>query len=266
MRFICFGSGSSGNCYYLFTDTEGLFIDAGIGVRTLKKYFRNYGLSISTAKNILLTHDHADHVKSVGSLSHDYWLPVYSTEEVHNGVRHNYCVNKKIDPSLIKLFEKGSTIDVGPFRVTSFPVPHDSRDCVGYSICCDGVSFCIITDVGEITDEIKPFIRSANYLVIEANHDEEMLMGGPYPEYLKRRILSSNGHLSNKACAQALVENATDNLRHVWLCHLSEENNHPELARKTVDNILRSYGIAPGKDFDLDVLKRTTPRDIVELR
>lgn len=265
MKFICFGSGSSGNCYYLFTETEGLFIDAGIGVRTLKKYFRNYGLSMSSAKYILLTHDHADHVKSVGSLSHDYTLPVYSTAEVHLGVVQNYCVNKKIDPSLVRHIEKGSTVEIGTFRVTSFAIPHDSRDCVGYSICCDGVNFCIITDAGEITDEMKTYIRNANYLVIEANHDEEMLLNGPYPEHLKRRILSTNGHLSNKTCAQALVENATANLKHVWLCHLSEENNHPELARKTIDNILRSYGIVPGKDFLMDVLKRKTPSNIVEL-
>ncbi len=265
MKFICFGSGSSGNCYYLFTDTEGLFIDAGIGVRTLKKFFRNYGLNMSSARYILLTHDHADHVKSVGSLSHDYALPVYSTAEVHQGIVQNYCVNKKIEPSLVRYLEKGSTIEIGPFRVTTFAIPHDSRDCVGYSINCDGVNFCIITDVGSITDEIKPFIRNANYLVIEANHDEEMLQSGPYPEHLKRRILSDNGHLSNKNCAMALVENATANLRHVWLCHLSEENNHPELARKTIDNVLRSYGIVPGKDFIINVLKRKTPSEVVEL-
>lgn len=265
MKFICFGSGSSGNCYYLFNDTEGLFIDAGIGVRTLKKHFRNYGLSLSLPKYILLTHDHADHVKSVGSISHDLQLAVYTTSAVHEGVVNNYCVSKKIEPQLKHTFDKGTTMHIGTFTVTSFAVPHDSRDCVGYSIQCDGVTFCIITDVGEITADIKPFISSANYLVIESNHDEEMLSSGPYPAYLKHRILSSIGHLSNKSCGEALVENATGNLRHVWLCHLSEENNHPELARKTVDSILRSSGIVAGKDFQLDILKRKTPSEVIEL-
>jgi phosphoribosyl 1,2-cyclic phosphodiesterase len=112
---------------------------------------------------------------------------------------------------------------------------------------------------------MKQYIQRANYLVIEANHDEEMLFGGPYPQYLKDRVSSEIGHLSNKACAQALVENVTPNMKHVWLCHLSEENNHPELARKTVEMILRDAGIIPGKDFLLDVLRRKTPSDIYEL-
>ena len=266
MKFISLGSGSSGNCYYLQSQAgDGLIIDVGIGVRTLKKFFREYGLSIASIRHILITHDHADHIKSVGSLSHDYHLPVYATAEVHQGIINNYCVNKKVDAELVRNLEKGSTVQIGDFSVTSFHVPHDSRDCVGYSIKADGTIFCIITDVGEITDDIKPFIASANYLVIEANHDEEMLQNGPYPEYLKRRILSINGHLSNKACGEALVAHATANLRHVWLCHLSEENNHPELARKTVDAILRSAGIVPGVDFQLDVLKRKMPSEVIEL-
>lgn len=265
MKFISFGSGSSGNCYYLFTADEGLFIDAGIGVRMLKKYFRNYGLSLASPCNILITHDHADHVKCVGSLSSDYHLPVYTTELVHQGIVNNYCVNKKIPQELVRIITKGETLQIGCFSVTSFPVPHDSKDCVGYSVKADGVTFCIITDVGVITDEIKPFIRDANYLVIESNHDEEMLSGGPYPAHLKRRIASNTGHLSNSDCGKALAENATQKLRHVWLCHLSEENNHPELARKTVDSVLRSYGIVPGTDFQLSVLKRKLPCDIVDL-
>lgn len=266
MRFISFGSGSSGNCYGLFTSSgDGLLIDAGIGVRTLKKHFRNYGLSLASVRHILITHDHADHVKCVGSLSHEYQWPVYATELVHEGIRHNYCVNKKIPLDLVRTIEKGSTLQVGDFTVTSFNVPHDSRDCVGYAVKADGVTFCIMTDVGEITDEMKPFIREANYLVIEANHDEEMLQSGPYPAYLKSRIVSGNGHLSNRACAEALAENVTSCMRHVWLCHLSEENNHPELARKTVDSHLRSFGIVPGVDFQLDVLKRKVPSEVIEL-
>ena len=137
---------------------------------------------------------------------------------------------------------------------------------MGYLVECQGVAFCIVTDVGVVTDEIKPFINKANYLVIEANHDEEMLKNGPYPDYLKSRILGTRGHLSNRQCGESLVENATPGLRHVWLCHLSEENNHPELARKTVEAILRNSGIVAGKDFMLEVLKRKTPTGIFELK
>ena len=116
-----------------------------------------------------------------------------------------------------------------------------------------------------ITDEIRESISHANYLVIEANHDVEMVVQGPYPEFLKKRILSGSGHLSNKDCGNALAENMTEQLHRVWLCHLSEENNHPELARKTVETILRSYGIVPGKDIELEVLRRQMPSGVYEL-
>ena len=122
-----------------------------------------------------------------------------------------------------------------------------------------------MTDVGHVTDEMKNVIGLANYLVLEANHDDEMLKNGPYPEHLKSRIKSKIGHLSNRECGVALAENATPNLKHVWLCHLSEENNHPELARKTIEQVLRGYGIIAGTDFKLDVLKRKVPSEIQEL-
>lgn len=259
LRFICFGSGSSGNCYLLQTETDALLIDAGIGLRTLKKYFQDYGLRLNDVHHILITHDHADHVKSVGSFSCDYHVPVYATREVFRGIDQNYCVRKKIMPINCNVITCGSTFHLGDFTVTSFAVPHDSSDNIGYCIEYEDIVFCLMTDAGHVTDEMKDFIRKANYLVIEANHDEEMLHGGTYPAYLKERVAGLNGHLSNKACAEALAENATPNLRHVWLCHLSEENNHPELARKTVEMMLRSVGIAPGKDFAIDVLKRKSP-------
>ena len=127
------------------------------------------------------------------------------------------------------------------------------------------VNLCIITDVGRVTELIKEYIQKANYLIIEANYDKEMLQGGTYPQYLKSRISGPNGHLSNYECGMALAENATPKLKQVWLCHLSEENNHPELARITVEQLLRQHGIAPGKDFMLDILKRKTPSGIYQL-
>ena len=127
------------------------------------------------------------------------------------------------------------------------------------------MTLVIMTDAGSVTEEMKEIISRANYLIIEANHDVEMVNSGPYPEFLKKRILSPSGHLSNKECGMVIAENMTENLRHVWLCHLSEENNHPELARKTVETILRSYGIVPGKDVELEVLRRHLPTGVYEL-
>ncbi len=265
LKFISFGSGSSGNCYYLATATDGLIIDSGLGIRTLKKHFKDYGVALNSVHNILITHDHADHIKSVGYMSYEFDIPVYTTKKVHDGIKRNYCVPKKIPSDYVKLIEKGETYQIGEFKVTPFEVPHDSADNVGYRIECEGIVFCIITDAGSITDDIKKKISEANYLVLEANHDEEMVENGPYPAYLKKRILSSSGHLSNKSCGQAIAENMSESLRYVWLCHLSEENNHPELARKTVESILRSYGIVIGKDLQLEVLKRKLPSGIIEL-
>ena len=274
LRFISFGSGSSGNCYGLFTDSDALLIDAGVGVRSLKKHSKNFGLPLNRIHHLLITHDHADHVKCVGSLSHEQNLPVYATVAVHSGIDRNYCVAHKVESSLRRYIEPGkpfvlcsptrpdgaSPSKVTPsFTVTPFTVPHDSSDNVGYQIESQGITFCIITDAGRVTEEMGTYISRANYLVLEANHDVEMLVNGSYQPHLKARIQSGTGHLSNMACAEAIARYMNEDLRHVWLCHLSQENNHPELARKTVDTILRSYGIIAGKDMKLDVLKRSTP-------
>ena len=265
LRFISFGSGSSGNCYYLYTEKEGLIIDIGVGIRTLKKQFRDYGLSLSSIHYVLITHDHADHIKSVGSISHECQLPVYATPNVHDGIDRNYCITRKLPASMKRFLEPGKTIQLGDFNITPFSVPHDATENVGYQIKAEGVTFCIITDAGTITDEMRSYISEADYLVIEANHDVEMLRQGPYPQHLKDRIQSQTGHLCNRDCAIAIAENMKENLKHVWLCHLSEENNHPELARKTVESVLREYGIIAGKDFQLEVLKRKTPTGIFDL-
>ena len=246
LKFISFGSGSSGNCYYLGTATDALMIDIGIGLRTLKKHCRDYGISLSDVKHVLITHDHADHIKSVGSFSHDYTLPVYATPKVHAGIDHNYCITRKVADDMKMMLTVGEEVQIGEFLVRPFKVPHDASENVGYEIHVEGVNFVIITDVGCITDDIKEAISHADYLVIE-------------------RIQSESGHLSNDSCGRALAENMTERLKHVWLCHLSEENNHPELARKTVESILRSYGIIPGKDVELEVLRRTMPTGAYEL-
>ena len=282
LKFISFGSGSSGNCYYLFNGVFGILIDAGIGIRALKKHFRDCGLRFADARCIIVTHDHADHVKAVGRISSELNVPVYATRSVHEGIDHNYCVHKKIAPQNKRLIEKGRELRLvdeagldadlcgeGDMwfcpMVMAFDVPHDSNDNVGYRIVWEGKTFCLMTDAGHVTDEMKRYIGEAEYLVIEANHDIEMLMKGSYPPYLKTRVSGERGHLSNDDCAVAIAENASPRLRRVWLCHLSHENNHPELARKTVSMILGRYGIAVGRDFQVEPLKRNTPSEIYAL-
>ena len=266
LKFISFGSGSSGNCYYLATTTDGLMIDIGVGLRTLKKHCKDYGVTLHDVKHLLITHDHADHIKSVGSFSGDYQVPVYATKLVHKGINNNYCIQRKVSEDMKRFLEVGESVVLGDFTVRPFAVPHDASENVGYEIQVEGITFVIITDAGSVTDEMKEVISRADYLIIEANHDVEMLKGGPYPEYLKKRILSASGHLSNTDCGRVIAENMSEHLKQVWLCHLSEENNHPELARKTVETILRSYGIVPGKDMELEVLRRQLPTGVFELK
>ena len=266
LNFISFGSGSSGNCYYLYTQNSVLLIDVGVGTRSLKKAFHDYGLRfVDGFDGILVTHDHADHIKSVGSLSKKFNLPVYATETVHAGMDRNYCMRCKLAHSNRMKVVKGQSFNVGDFSITPFNVPHDSSDNVGYLIEADGVVFCLLTDVGTITDEMKSIISRANYLVIEANYDPQMLETGPYPRYLKDRIKNGHGHLSNTQCAQALAENFTHTLKHVWLCHLSQENNKPELALNTISQTLEMTGIRVGEDVKVEVLRSTLPTGIFSL-
>lgn len=266
MKFISFGSSSSGNCYYLATENTQILIDAGIGVRTLRHDLKERGILLSDIQAVFITHDHADHIKAVGHLAHDYHLPIYATEAVHRGINRNYCVTTKLTSENIRVIEKMQVNEIGDFRITAFPVPHDSSDCVGYRIETDEEVFLLITDVGHVTEDIRQQVAQANYIVLEANHDVDMLMMGPYPAYLKGRIRSGHGHISNHESAKLIAEHASPILRQLWLCHLSEENNHPELARKTFETVLRDYGIIVGVDFQLDVLRRKQPSQLFLLQ
>ncbi len=266
LKFISFGSGSSGNCYYIFNETCGILIDAGISSKKLKKHFDEYGLKLSDVKYILVTHDHADHVKSIGQISENLGLPVYATEKVHEGINHNYSVQRKIDADKKRTIYKNEDLHLGDLTITPFHVPHDSFDNIGFKITDGNVMFCLMTDIGHVTEEMEHIITEADYLVIEANHDEDMLANGSYPAFLKNRVGGENGHLSNKKCAETLLNNATARLKHIWLCHLSEENNHPELALKTVEIELRKSEKINKDILKIDVLKRNTPSDIFTLK
>lgn len=266
MKFISLGSGSSGNSYLIMSDETRILIDAGINARVMRKHFKEIGVDLEDIDAIFITHDHADHIKALGVFVNDMNIPVYTTELVHRGISRNHCLSAKLMTEHLRFIQKDVPVNVGNLQVTPFDVPHDSSDCVGYKVVQDDVTFCLITDAGHVTPLIEEHVSAANYLVLESNHDEDMLMMGPYSAYLKGRIRGGKGHLSNKTAATLLAEHATPKMRHVWLCHLSEENNHPELARKTVESVLRSYGIVPGVDFNVEILKRKIHSDVYDLK
>ncbi|WP_288325862.1 MBL fold metallo-hydrolase [uncultured Phocaeicola sp.] len=263
IKFISLASGSSGNCYFIGTDAYGILVDAGIGIRTIKKHLKDLGIGLDTIRAVLITHDHADHIKAVGHLGEKFGIPVYSTPEVHIGINKSYCVTEKLSTS-VRYLNKGTQIQIEDLSITAFEVPHDGTDNVGYCIEADGKIFSFLTDLGHITSTAAEYICRANYLILEANYDEEMLKMGPYPQYLKERIAGPNGHMSNRETAEFLAENITERLKYIWLCHLSKDNNHPELAYKTVELLLRSKGVLVGKDVQLIALKRNTPSELYE--
>lgn len=262
--FRSFASGSSGNCYYFGTREAGVLIDAGIAARQIQKGLQEMGLSFQNIMGVLITHDHADHIRAVGTLGEKVHLPIYTTSVIHDGIDRNYGVHLKLRTSR-RYFEKGEPWQLGEMTINTFSILHDSSDCLGYVIDIRGKRFVIMTDCGSPNQEMEAYIQTANYLVIEANHDEHMLLNGPYPTYLKQRILSPTGHQSNATCGELLERNWHPDLQNIWLCHLSQENNEPELAYNTVAEYLIELGIEPGTDFVLKALDRTTPGEIWEL-
>lgn len=263
--FISFGSGSCGNCYYLSTPTDAILIDAGVGIRKLGKAFNDYGVNRNHIRAILLTHDHSDHVKHAAKLSAQLSVPVYAIPEVHTGILNNRFIAKKIDESHRCNITIGSPLQIGDFTITAFPVPHDSTANVGYTITIGDTVFSLMTDVGEVTTEVAQALQHSTHAVLEANYDPDMLRTGRYPQMLKQRISNGTGHLSNLQTAQALIQNYHPALRHVWLCHLSADNNRPDLCHDTVQSLLQASDIPVGTDLRLTVLQRdktTGPFDI----
>ena len=268
IKFLSLGSGSSGNCYYLLDEDtqQAILIDAGIGIRRLKKLFKEYNIDHTTIKALLITHDHADHIKGAGYVTTEFGIPAYASSTVHHAMQLVQGSFKKLDRNCLIDIDPGERFEIGRFHIQAFSVPHDAADNVGYEIRVESgetkdesITFVLMTDVGSVTEDIQAEVGRANYLVMEANYDIEMLKNGPYPQYLKERIRSGTGHMSNNQAAKLLREYMGPDLKHVWLCHLSAENNHPELARKTIEMELRRYGIIAGTDFELDVLKRLVP-------
>ena len=265
MKLISFGSGSCGNCYYIESDGRGVVIDAGIGIRKLKKYFGDYGVNPGAIEAVLVTHDHADHVKSVGMLSAAYGLPVYATARVHEGIRRNYCVRRKVDPACVVTVAPGAPFAVAGLTIEPFAVPHDSLDNVGYKITAGMATLSLITDAGRVTPAMADAVAAADYLIIESNYDEDMLWAGRYPVSLKRRVAGGDGHLSNGQCAAAVAAYASDRLRHVWLCHLSADNNRPDVALAAVRGVLAASGRPGLASLPVDVMRRGVAGPVYEL-
>lgn len=256
IKFKCLSSGSCGNCYYLGYNGRGILIDAGVAHRTTKKILKNEDIALSDIMGIFITHDHTDHIKSIGGLSGKEKdnIPSYATALTHKAIRNSRVLKgREINSRVLDIH---TPVRIHDFTIESFPVPHDGTDNVGYRIVVGGACFVFATDLGRITNDIARNLCQANYLILEANYDSRMLQEGPYTQELKVRIASETGHLSNETTAEFLSTHYTPHLKHVWLCHISKDNNSPEIAYATVKKSLDEAGITVGKDVQLCALPR----------
>lgn len=263
--FQSFSSGSCGNCYLIISGGNGLLIDAGVSLKRIKYTLKSEGLSTDCFGAILLTHDHMDHIRNIGSLCKRMGKVVLSCPEVHDALAFHTVAIPYIIPCR-KDMKVGEWTDICSFKVLSFDVPHDATRTVGYVIDDPRTShrFVIATDLGRVTDELLSYASTANTLVLESNYDMDMLMGGSYPHELKMRICQGNGHLSNDECAAALVKVYHKGLKNIFLCHLSENNNTPQKAYKTSRDALASIGVSES-DVALRTLQRRSPSPLFNL-
>jgi len=217
-------SGSKGNAIFVSTPDTAVLVDAGLSGIEIQRRLAAVGRTPDELKAIIITHEHTDHVKGAGVLSRRFNIPVYATSDTFNACKGL----GKIDQ--INFFECGSAFDIGSLAVNPFSISHDACDPAGFTLQHQGKKIGIATDLGVVTNLVRTHLSNANALYIEANHDPEMLMAGPYPWYLKQRIQSRTGHLSNQDARNLVAQVFHKDLDHVVLAHLSEENNCPEKA------------------------------------
>src|SRR5574344_116687 len=195
-KFLSLSSGSNGNCYYIGNEKTALAIDMGIGGRTLKKRLSDNGLSCDSIEMILVTHDHIDHIKYLGSVAEKLCVPVFGTEKLHNSLECHPCTRGFIG-GCRRIIKKETFYEHRGVKFVAFGVPHDATDTVGYYIDFFGDKFVFMTDLGQVSDYAIQYWLQANYIIIDSNFDTDMLLRGFYPHELKKRIIEGHGHLSN---------------------------------------------------------------------
>lgn len=246
LNFISFGSGSSGNCAYIGDGSTGILIDAGVKDDDVIEELRRYGIKMDHIKGILLTHDHSDHVRYVYSLVRKRpHIGVYCTPRVLNGMLRRHNIRNRIKDYHRPIY-KEHPFKIGSFEITAFEVLHDGTDNAGFFITRGRHAIAVATDLGCVSERADYYMRRANYLMIEANYDSAMLAAGTYPEYLKARIRSDNGHLDNAVTAAYLAQIYSKDLKNIFLCHLSRDNNRPEIALNAVETALAAIGVRVG--------------------
>ncbi|MFZ7102877.1 MAG: MBL fold metallo-hydrolase [Peptococcaceae bacterium] len=260
MKICSLASGSSGNCYYIGTGETNILIDAGISGKRIVAGLENLGVRGTELDGIFVTHEHSDHIQSLGVLARKFNTPLYATGGTWKGMTGKLG---KVEADLCQTLHSKGSLEIGDINLEWFATSHDANEPVGYLVENENKFVGLATDTGILNKEMINALVNIDMLILEANHDEEMLFNGRYPQYLKKRIGSSLGHLSNVSAGQALVELAGERTKAVFLAHLSQENNRPGLALKTIGDIITEHKIAGG--FELQVAPRSQASSCIRL-
>ena len=231
--FCSFASGSSGNCYYVGRQDEGLLVDVGINAKKVKERLSQQDLTLDNIKAILVTHDHIDHVLGLEALTKGRAIPIYAHADCLQGLKEGNAT-KRLDPATFHAIEPLQPFELTGITVEAFPVMHDGRGAMGFHFGYEGHTLTVATDIGMLDKVVKAQVKRAHNIVIEANYDPEMLAHGPYPFLLKQRIAGPFGHLSNEEMSRFVAGMYHPGIKNIMLCHLSEHNNTPARALQSL--------------------------------
>ena len=256
MEFCSLASGSSGNCIYIGSDTTSVLVDAGLSGKQVEERLQIHGHTGQDLGGILITHEHSDHIRGLGVLARKYHIPVFLTEGTRQAISRMSSLGE-IPEELIHIVREDEDAQLGDLTIHPFRISHDAAEPVGYRVSAGKHAAAVATDMGSFTEYTVRQLRDLDILLLEANHDVHMLEVGRYPYYLKLRILGEKGHLSNVDAGALLNEVLHDDIRHIFLGHLSEENNYPALAFETVSAEV-TMGDSPYRagDFPIHVATR----------
>ena len=254
--FCSLSSGSSGNCIYIENGGTSILIDAGISLRAISKALAGIGADIRNVRAVFVTHEHSDHIRGLPVLTSRYDIPIYASPGTVAGI----ITETDISPERLRELTTGCCEEVGGLCVSSFGTSHDSRESVGYRIhTSGGYDLAVATDLGYVDESVMDGLYACRLVMLESNHDVGMLRNGRYPYFLKRRILSDRGHLSNDECAAVLPELVRGGAEHFVLAHLSRDNNIPELAVETSVSQLTVSHFRRDSDYTIEAAPRSQP-------